>query len=379
MAVLPDVFDTHGWLLPCANGLTYDLLTGELRASRREELMTRCVPVCASREPIPHPRWDAMLRLVMHDDPELVRYLRHCLGLLLTGDVSEKCFWFWVGETNRGKTTVLEVLAALLGDFAYKIPLRAVLTRRSEMNIRHDLAGLRGMRMAYAEEFKPGDVLDVGIIKDITGGGTITADRKGEANETFPLMAKLIIGTNDLPQLRDLDSAIRARVRVLPFTVDIPAEMRTLGEPLRGVAEVVADVMEEAPGILQDLVSAVGEWQEEDNGRLRMPDAAIAATDVYLDSQDPLAEWMAECCTTDGATEERPFAEWYHSFLLQTDRDEKSTPTQWFGRELARHGFAKRADYRGKHYTGRALKPDAAKLAKAWAQDAVMRRQRYGH
>jgi hypothetical protein len=113
-----DVFDTHGWLLPCANGLTYDLRTGELRASRREDLMTRCVPVCASREPIPHPRWDAMLRLVMHDDPELVRYLRHCLGLLLTGDVSEKCFWFWVGETNRGKTTVLEVLAAHPGALA---------------------------------------------------------------------------------------------------------------------------------------------------------------------------------------------------------------------------------------------------------------------
>jgi putative DNA primase/helicase len=367
VSVLPEVFDTHPWLLPCKNGLTYDLRTGELRESRREDLLTRCAPVAASRVPVPHPKWDQMLDLVMNGDPEMVRYLRQCLGLLLTGDVSEKCFWFWVGETNRGKTTVLAVLAGLLGDFAYKIPLRAVLSRRNEMTIRHDLAGLRGIRLAYAEEFKPGDVLDVGIIKDITGGDRITADRKGEANETFPLTAKLIIGTNDLPELRDLDSAIRGRVRVLPFLVDIPAEMRTLGLPLRSVAEVVDDVLEEAPGILQDLVAAVREWLEAD-GKLRMPMGVIDATAVYLNSQDQLVEWMDACCVRDGTTERRPFAEWYWSFLVQSDRDEKGVSTQWFGRELARHAFVKHADYKGKYYTGPALKPEAAKLAENWAK-----------
>jgi putative DNA primase/helicase len=377
VSVEPDVFDTHSWLLPCANGLTYDLETSELRESRHEDLMSHCVPVAASREPVAHPKWDAMLNLVMGGDREMVKYLRQCLGLLLTGDVSEKSFWFWVGETNRGKTTVLAVLAGLLGEFAYKIPLRAVLTRRSEMTIRHDLAGLRGVRLAYAEEFKPGDVLDVGVIKDVTGGDRITADRKGEPNETFPLTAKLIIGTNDLPELRDLDSAIRGRVRVLPFEVDIPAALAAAGVAVRSPAEVAADVLTEGPGILQDLVTAVRE-RDAAGGKLWMPPKVAAATRGYLDAQDQFVEWIEACCVKDGTTERRPFAEWRWSFIVASGRDERSVTAQWFGRELARHGFTKEADYKGKYYTGPALTPEAGKLAKTWSDDAAARRERYG-
>jgi len=377
VSVRPDVFDTHPWLLPCANGLTYELPAGRLRESRRDDLMTRCVPVAASREPAPCPKWRAMLGLVMGNDPEMVRYLRQCLGLLLTGDVSEKAFWFWVGETNRGKTTVLAVVAALLGDYAFNIPLRSLLVLRNNMTIRHDLAELRGVRLAFAEEFKPGDVLDVGVIKAITGGGSLTADRKGEPNETFAVTAKLIIGTNALPELRDLDSAIRGRVRVLPFDADVPAMLKARGLPLRSVEEVVDDLRDEFPGILHDLVAALGEWGAA-GGKLWMPKKVETATRTYLDAQDPLVEWIDACCVKGGTTERRPFAEWRASFLVYSGSDERSVTAQWFGRALAEHHFVKEVDYKGKYYTGPALSPEAGKLAEAWARDAAERRARYG-
>jgi putative DNA primase/helicase len=73
-------FDTHPWLLPCANGLTYDLTTGELRESRRGDYMTTCLPIAASVAPVPHPKWDTVLKLVMADDADMVSYLRFEVG-----------------------------------------------------------------------------------------------------------------------------------------------------------------------------------------------------------------------------------------------------------------------------------------------------------
>jgi len=364
VSVTPDVFDTHPWLLPCSNGLTYDLLTGTLRESLREDLMSRCVPVAASREPVPCPKWHAMLRLVMGADPKMVRYLRQSLSLLLTGDVSEKCFWFWVGETDRGKTTVLAVLAALLGDYACNIPLRSLLVLRNNMTIRHDLAELRGARLAYAEEFKVGDVLDVGIVKAIAGGGgKIKADRKGEANEEFDTTAKLIIGTNALPELKDLDSAIRGRVRVLPFDVDVPATLKARGLPSTlSVAEVVDDLRGEFPGILQDLVSALGEWRAAGK-KLGMPPKVAAATKVYLDNQDPLVEWIETCFESDGTHEEQPFNLLWWSFRVQSGRNEHQASKQWFGRQLEKHKFTRRAGAKGKYYAGPRLTQEALDVA----------------
>src|SRR5260370_22248447 len=150
---------------------------------------------------------------------------------MITGIVEAQEFYLFFGGRNAGKTTLLRYLAELLGkEFAYKIPIRGILERRDSGYIRHDLAGLRGARLAYAEEFKPGDVLDSGIVKDITGGGYITADQKGKPNITFSSTAKLIIATNTLPDLKDVDDAIRKRLRVVPFPTNLPAYCEEKGD-----------------------------------------------------------------------------------------------------------------------------------------------------
>jgi putative DNA primase/helicase len=345
--------------------------------------MTHRATVAASADPVPHPRWDALLDLFMGGDPAKIHYLRQMLGLLLTGDVSEKCFWFWVGKTDAGKTTLLELLHELLGDFVYKIPLRALLERREGMVIRHDLAGLRGVRLAYAEEFKPGDVLDGGVMKDITGGKTITADRKGEANQTFRVTAKVVLGTNDLPKLKEVDEAIRNRVRCLPFSVNVPATLSERGAQLRKMEELVPELIAaEGPGILQDLVAAVVEWRTS-GGRLVLPEDAAKLTKVYLDREDPLVEWIATCCVPDDGTsacrEELPFKMWYWSFRTQSGRTEREASQNWFGRQLPKHGYVRRTDVAGARYTGRALTWHAKHEADMAYMSAKQREEKYGN
>src|SRR5260221_8737979 len=372
VSVLPEVFDTHTWLLPCSNDLSYDLETGGVVRSLAEHRMTRCAPVPALTRPEPHPKWDAVVARVMCGEAEMVRYLRQLMGLFLTGYVGEKSFWFWRGPTNAGKTTVLTFLARLLGEYVYSIPLRALLKQRQDTGILHDIAGTRGMRLVYAEEFKPGDVLDSAWVKKFSGGGDITADRKGELDETFKSTAKLVIGTNDLPTLADVDSALRGRMRVVPFRANIPAELAKAGKPVQSVEEVVADLLTEAPAILYDLVQAVAEWHAAGR-QLGMPKPVADASKRYLDNQDVLAEWMDACCekTADGALtgkrEELQLAVWYMSFLKQSGRTDTAAFYQQFGAMLTSKGFDKRSAYAGKRHTGPALTAEARHLA----EDAV--------
>ena len=82
-----------------------------------------------------------------------------------------------------------------------------------------------------------------------------------------------------------MDEAIRRRLNLIPFTVTIPAAERDpdLAEKLKA----------EWPGILQWMIDGCLDWQAK---RLAPPQAVTRATDDYLEAEDALGQWIAECC-----------------------------------------------------------------------------------
>ncbi len=370
-------FDTHDWLLPCANGQTYDLATGRMLASLPEHYMTRAVPVNALPKAAPHPRYDRYMRLLFGENDDLIAYVEWIIGLSATGYTGEKSFWFWQGETDAGKTTLLTFIEWLLGKFAYSIPLRALLKERRDTGILHDIAGTEGMRFVYAEEFRPGDVLDSSWVKKLTGQGSITADRKGEPDITFPSKSKLVIGTNTMPILADVDSALRGRVRVVPFPHNVPKLLEAQGvKHAPSMTEVIAGLKEEGAAILYDLVQRVAAWNT--GGRsMTMPQVVEDASKQYLDTQDLLVDWLDICFRHEpegapGKTRiELPLLTWYWSYLEQSGNTDTKAMYQGFGDKLTAKGFDRRRTAKGWYYTGPALTAEARNIA----EDAAYRAQ----
>lgn len=380
VAVTHDLFDQQDWLLPCSDGRSYDLRTGAVIRSLPEHAMTRAVAVPALDAPAPHPQFDDFLTLLFAPDPPdaqgrtVTAYVRWLSGMALSGYTGEKKFWLAHGETDAGKTTWLSLLHALSGGsggFAYAIPLRALLKQRQEPGILHDIADAEGKRLIFAEEFRPGDVLDAAWVKRLTGEGQITADRKGEGNRTFTSRGKLIIGTNDLPDLSDVDSALRGRIRVITFPNNIPQLLaaRGVARP-NGVADVLARLAPEGAAIVYTLVQAFAQWNQHGRPELE-PACVTAASQRYLAEQDLLAEWLdvSFLHEPDGALTkgrmELPLGLWYHSFLAATDKPDSRTLYQRFGGRLAGKGFEKRRTERGAFYTGPALTQEAKVDAEA--------------
>src|SRR5579862_1508260 len=66
--------DRDAWLLNCQNG-TLDLRTGKLRPHRREDLITKCLPLNYDPD-AKAPLWKKFLKEVFSDKAELIKYVR---------------------------------------------------------------------------------------------------------------------------------------------------------------------------------------------------------------------------------------------------------------------------------------------------------------
>jgi putative DNA primase/helicase len=328
VAITPDALDTDPMLLNCLNG-TVDLWTGDLLPHRREDMITRLCPVIydpAARAPT----WERFLRRVLNDSDDLIAFFKRAVGYTLTGDTRERALFITYGSGRNGKTTALEVIADMLGDYALRTPTDTLLAVRhdDQRGPRNDLARLKDARFVHAEEVEEGRRLAEGMVKDLTGNGTISARFLwGEFFEFKPKF-KAWLGTNHRPEIRGAEPAIWDRIRLIPFVVRIPDDEvdRQLPDKLRA----------ELSGILTWAVEGCLEWQA--NG-LGMPEEVRAAGDQYRSDMDVLARFLADCCVIAPAAKvaasalHNAYEEWCRA------NGEEAMKPKWLGPRLIEHGF----------------------------------------
>jgi putative DNA primase/helicase len=281
--ILPEELDADPFLLNVANG-TLDLRTGTLRPHRREDLLTKLAPVAYDPEAT-CPRWERFLGEIFLQRTGLIIFVRKIFGYSLTGDVSERVLFILHGPGRNGKSTLLEILAELLGDYALRTPTETLMIKHHS-SIPNDLAALKGMRVVHASETEEGQRLAEALVKDLTGRDTISARfMRGEFFQFRPV-CKLWLRTNHKPVIRGTDRAIWDRVRLLPFDLRIPdgQEDRSLPTQLRA----------ELPGILTWALHGCLAWQT--NG-LGMPDEVKQATAGYQAEMDVVGDFLDDCCT----------------------------------------------------------------------------------
>jgi putative DNA primase/helicase len=283
--VRPRELDADPWVLNLSNG-TLDLQTGQLREHRREDLLTKLAPV--AYDPAAQcPRWEAFLDRIFAEDVELIRFVQKAVGYSLTGSTQEQCFFILYGAGANGKTTLMQTVSALLRDYARQTPTETLLIQRGD-GVRNDLARLQGARFVYASEAEGGRKLAEALIKQLTGGDTLTARYLYKEHFEFQPTFKIWLAVNHKPDVQGTDHAIWRRMRLLPFIVTIPAaeQDKQLAEKLQG----------ELPGILRWAVEGCLLWQQEG---LEPPAVVKRATGDYRSEMDVITAFLNECCTLE--------------------------------------------------------------------------------
>jgi putative DNA primase/helicase len=335
----PDLFGLSGGVL--------NLKTGKVQPGRREEYITKRADIAAIPEDVVSlcPSWLNFLERIMEGDRDLIQYLQRAMGYSLTGHTSEQCLFFLYGTGANGKSTFLNVLQALLGDYALVIDPETLMSKASGGGATPELARLTGARVLITNEVEEGKRLAENRVKQMTGGDTMVARHLYQMPFEFKPKFKIWMAGNHKPVIRGTDHAIWRRIHLVPFAVSIPKEEqdKSLAKKLRA----------EMSGILQWAVEGCKEWR---NQGLKAPKQVKAAVDGYREEMDILGHWIEECCVLN----ERIKAESNHLYQsykswCQLNGHYFQSQTR-FGRALGERGLQK--EKQGTiSWTGIGLKP----------------------
>ena len=275
-------------------------------------------------------RWLKFLGEVCNGDKELVHYLQKCVGYSLTGSVKEQCAFFLYGLGNNGKSTFLETIADMLGDYASNAQPDTIMMRKfGDNGSGSDIARLRSARLVTTEEPTEGVRLNEGLIKQLTGGGKVTCRfLYGDEFEYAPEF-KIWIATNHKPIIQGTDVGIWRRIRLIPFEVNIPAE--------KVDKQLKYKFREEMPQILRWAVEGCMMYHKEG---LEPPKCVQDSTAEYKAEMDLIATFMEACVVIDYTSVETiPANELYSVYAewAKTNNEYVMTSRKFFGE------FGKRA------------------------------------
>lgn len=285
MPVLVSDLDADHWALNTPDGVI-DLRTGTLIPHDRNALHTKLAPV--RYDPAATcPTWLWFLDWAMQGDDKLVAFIKRAVGYSLTGSVAEQVLFFLHGAGENGKSTLLNVLQDLIGDYSVTAESELLLATEHASHPT-GLTDLVGRRFVVAQELEDGRRLAEALVKQLTGGDIIKARRMRQDFFQFKPSHKLWMAANHKPGVRGTDHAIWRRIRLIPFLATVAPGQRDerLPEKLRA----------ELPGILNWAIEGCLEWQRSG---LQPPAAVLEATTAYRAEQDHVGRFLAECCELD--------------------------------------------------------------------------------
>jgi P4 family phage/plasmid primase-like protien len=262
---------------------TVDLRNGFEYPPDRTHYITKQAGTHLAPQGTPHPLWTDFLDKVTDADEKLIGFLQRLAGYCLTGVTSEHVLAFLYGRGANGKGVFITTITRVLGDYAITAPMEMFLASKYE---RHptEIARLKGARLVVAQETQKGRRWDETKLKVLTSSDRLSGHFMRQDYFDFDPTHKLIIAGNHKPTLSAVDEAIRRRLLLMPFSVQIPVEDRDPG---------FADkLIPEYPAILRWMLDGCLEWQRDG---LAVPHRVREASDQYFANQDTLEQWIEDC------------------------------------------------------------------------------------
>jgi len=214
--------------------------------------------------------------------PGVRDFLQEYVGYSLTPDMShETAVWIY-GPRGGGKSTLVETITALFGDRAGTLTLSAI-------GERFGLSNIPGKTLLKATE-QPKDFLKAtDILSALISGESVEIDIKNKHRFDYASTAKILWAMTDLPTVRDANSGIFRRIKVVRWPCELDPEVRD-----RGLKERLVE--HELPGILNWALEGLRRLRER--GEFLEPEEVKAESDQFKDDSDVIGQFIAEECAT---------------------------------------------------------------------------------
>lgn len=227
--------------------------------------------------------------------PELREFMQRWFGYSITGLTTEQKLAFLYGSGRNGKSTLLELIARIMGPYAASVPIESLsgTEQRKGGDATPDLVRLPGARLVRASEPERGTKMREALIKQLTGGADILVRRMMQEFVEVTPEFSLTIDGNYKPEIRGTDNGIWRRVLLIPFLVSISDEDV---DPL-----LPQKLWAERAGIFNWLLEGCKRWLESG---LAVPQSVEDATKDYRQESDPMLEFILSSCEVTGDHED---------------------------------------------------------------------------
>ena len=313
------LFNVEGW--------TLNLKNGRSKVPNAKDLITKKSRFIYEKD-AECPVWKMFLMQIFNKDLQLIRFIQKAMGYALSGDVSEQCLFILWGTGANGKSTFLNVMLELFGDYALSTGIETFMKKNSEQS--NDIARLKGMRLVTTSEIEQGRQISESLIKMVTGEDALTARFLYGEYFSFKPTFKIFMATNHKPKIRGADNGIWRRIKMIPFTVTIPPEQRD--------KNLTEKLIAENSGILNWLLKGYAMWKKEG---LEEPAAVREANEEYRMDMDSVGTFVTDCLELDASLQWRlPTNMLYQTYIKWCNKNNERVMSQkWLGMRMSEKGF----------------------------------------
>jgi putative DNA primase/helicase len=315
-------FDANPYVLNTLSG-TIDLRTGAIQNHNHNDLIAKVVPYeVESGTP---ERFIQFLGEIF-DTPEIIKYVLTLLGYSLSGLRLEHALFLLFGNGRNGKSTLLEVISTILGEYALALSPDVLFGKDSHSTGLTDIAG---KRFIFVDDPERNSAFNVSMIKRLTGNEIIRARRMRADYVDVHATHKLWVAVNYRPTVAEQDDGIWDRIKLLPC----PAYF---SEAKKDTA-LKSKLLAEAPKILSLLVGAAKEYFSVG---LRTPEVVNNLVLAYKQEMDLLAPFMRDCVAAnpEASTSLRDMYEAYKIWCVN-NHEEMPLKFRIFNRALVERKF----------------------------------------
>lgn len=288
-----EMLDSNPGLLGFNNGV-YDLDNMEFREGRPDDYISFTTGI----DYVPYDKNNECIKEIenffrqVHPNDNIRKYVLTLLASFLSGHTHEERFHIWTGTGSNGKSKVIDLFELALGEYCCKLPVTLLTGKRAASNAASsEVARAKGKRFACLQEPSEDEKLNVGLMKELSGGDTIVTRALFKDPIQFKPMFKMLLLCNHLPNVPSDDGGTWRRIRVVEFgSKFVPNPTKENEFPID--IQIGTKFKMWAPHFMAMLLEV---YRQTCNSPIAEPAEVLAFTRDYQKNNDYYADFMDTC------------------------------------------------------------------------------------
>ena len=312
-----EILNTNKTLVALKNGV-YDLEKGIFRESRCEDYISLSTGTEWQEYHWNDPIIEDLMEFLKQILPkkEVRDYVLRVLATSMDGrSIAGEHVYMFLGFGGNGKSKLIELYEYACGSYCAKLPIASLTGKRASGSApQPEIARLVGKRMVVMQEPNEGETFQVGALKELSGGDTITVRTLHKEPFDFNPQFTIFCTCNQLPKVPADDGGTWRRIRVVKFNskfVENPDPNCPNEFPID--YDLQKKLKEWAKPFFWLLTQHYQIFQEKGNPE---PEEVLCATNEYQEMNDNFSDFLVENIDSSIPSASLELGELYSLFQL---------------------------------------------------------------